>query len=82
MNIEAKIIRVGSWPKIQIVSVTEGFSQTLQNGKWENTTLEPQRFEKEILTLGKCFFDNAEAEKFMTTKAFKSLFKSIEKNWI
>ena len=82
MKVEAKIISTGSWIKIQIVSVTEGFSQTLKDGKWVNTTTEPQRFEDELLTLGKHFLNNAEAEKFMNTKSFKSLFKNLEKNWI
>lgn len=81
MNIEAKIITVGSWEKIQIVSVTEGFSQILKNGQWVNTTTEPQKFEDEILTLGTHFNDIAAAEKFMNTKHFKSLFKNIQKNW-
>lgn len=82
MKIEAKIISTGSWKKIQVVFVTEGFSQTLKDGKWVNTTSEPQRFEDEVLTLGKYFTDNVEAEKFMNTKTFKSLFKNLEKNWI
>ena len=82
MKVEAKIISTGHWMKIQIVSVTEGFSQQLKDGKWVNTTLEPRRFEDEVLTLGKCFSDNAEAEKFMNTKFFKSLFKNLEKNWV
>ncbi len=82
MKLEAKIISTGSWMKIQVVSVTEGFSQTLKDGKWVNTTSKPQRFEDEILTLGKYFSDNAEAEKFMDTKSFKSLFKNLEKNWL
>jgi hypothetical protein len=82
MKIEVKIINTGSWVKIQIVSVTEGFSQTLKNGKWVNSTSEPQRFEDEILTLGKYFSSNESAEKFMSTKSFKSLFKNLEKNWV
>jgi hypothetical protein len=82
MKVEAKIISTGSWMKIQIVSVTEAFSQTLKDGKWVNTTSEPQRFEDEVLTLGKYFSGNEEAEKFMNTKSFKSLFKNLEKNWI
>jgi hypothetical protein len=82
MALEAKIISTGTWKKIQIVSVTQDFSQTLENGKWVNTTVEPQRFEDEILTFGKYFRDNAEAEKFMDTKIFKSTFKSIQKNLV
>ena len=82
MTLEAKIIRLSHWPKIQIVSVTYGFSQRLQNGKWVNTTHEPERVESEILTLGKCFSNDEEAEKFMNTKHFKSLFKNLEKNWL
>jgi hypothetical protein len=66
--------------KIQIVSVTEGFSQTLVNGKWVNKTSEPQIFEDELLTIGKCFSDSEEASKFINTKFFKSLFKAIEKH--
>jgi hypothetical protein len=68
--------------KIQIVSVTQGFSKTLKDGKWVNTTQTPQRFEDEVLTLGQYFSDNEEAGKFMNTKHFKSLFKNIKKNWI
>jgi hypothetical protein len=82
MTIEAKIINTNSWLKIKIVSITEGFSQTLKDGKWVNTTSTPQRFEDEILTLGKYFSNELEAEKFMNTKSFKSLFKNIEKNWL
>lgn len=81
MKIETKIINTGSWMKIQIVSVTEGFKQTLKDGKWVNTTLEPERFEEEVLTLGKYFLDYSEAFNFLNTKSFKSLFKNIEKNW-
>jgi hypothetical protein len=81
MTIEAKIINTGTWDQIQIVSVTYGYSQRIQNNQWVNTTVEPQRFEDEILTLGKYFSDNEEALKFMNTKSFKSLFKNIEKNW-
>ena len=82
MKIEAKIINTGTWMKIQIVSVSYGFSQMLKDGEWVNTTAEPQRFEDEVLTLGKYFSSAKEAEDFMKTKSFKSLFKNIEKNWI
>ena len=82
MTIEAKIINTGTWDKIQIVSVQYGYSQRIENNQWVNTTIEPQRFEDEILTLGKYFSDNAEALKFMDTKFFKSLLKNIEKNYI
>jgi hypothetical protein len=82
MTLEAKIIRQGHWPKIQIVSVAYGFNQRLQDGKWVNTTSEPQRIESEILTFGKCFSNDEEAEKFMNTKHFKSLFKNLQKNWV
>ena len=81
MKLQAKIISTGTWMKIQVVSVTEGFSQTLLNGKWVNTTTEPQTFEDEVLTLGKCFEDRKSAEIFINTKAFKSMFKNLEKNW-
>lgn len=82
MKIEAKITQKSYWIQVAIVSVTEGFSQRLEGGKWVNTTTEPQRFEEEILRLGKCFSDDLEAEKFMKTKAFKSILKSVQKNWI
>lgn len=82
MTIETKIINTGYCIKIQVVSVSYGFSQRIENNKWVNTTETPQRFEDEILTLGKYFADNLEAEKFIKTKSFKSLFKNIEKNWI
>jgi hypothetical protein len=80
MTAKIKIINSGTWIKIQIVSVTEGFSQTLVNGKWVNKTSEPQIFEDELLTIGKCFSDSEEASKFINTKFFKSLFKAIEKH--
>jgi len=82
IKIEAKIISTGTWIKIQIVSVTEGYSQTLKDGKWVNTTLEPQIFEEEVLTFGRCFSNETEATKFMSTKSFNRLFTSIQKNWI
>jgi len=82
MKIEAKIINSGLWMKIQIVSVTEGFSQILKDGKWVNQTIEPERFEDEILTLAKCFTNTSEIEEFMNTKSFKSLLKNLQKNWI
>lgn len=81
-TIEFKVINTGTWYKIQIVSVSYGFSQTLKNGEWVNTTIEPQRQETEILTLGKYFNTNLDAEKFFTTKQFKSLFKNIKTNWV
>jgi hypothetical protein len=82
MQIESKIINTFPCVKITIVSVEYGFSQILKDGKWVNTTSEPERFEDEILTLGKYFINSEDAEKFMNTKAFKSLFKSVQKNWI
>ena len=82
MLIESKIIKTAYSTKITIVSVEYGFSQVLKDGKWVNTTSEPKRLEDEILTLGKYFSDEAGAEKFMNTKAFKSLFKNLQKNWI
>jgi hypothetical protein len=82
MTIESKIIKTAYSTKITIVSVEYGFSQVLKDGKWVNTTSEPERFEDEILTLGKYFINSEDAEKFMNTKAFKSLFKSLQKNWI
>jgi hypothetical protein len=82
MTIEAKIINKGYSLQIQIISVTYGYAQKLENNKWVNTTVEPQRFEDEVLTLGKYFLDDIEAESFMQKKFFKSLFKNIQKNWI
>jgi len=79
MKIEAKKISIGAWVQISIVAVEYGFSKTLQGNKWVNTTDEPQRFETEILTLGKCFNGYDEAEKFMSTKAFKQFFAAVEK---
>ena len=81
-TIESKIINKGSWNVIQIISVTFGYSQILVDGKWVNTSSVPQRFEDEILTFGKYFNNESDAEKFMNTKQFKSLFKSIKNNWI
>ena len=80
-TIKIKTITTGSWIKIQIVSVTDGFSQELQNGKWVNTSEKPELFEDEILTFGKYFFNTEEAAKFMQTKSFKYIFSSIVKNW-
>ena len=81
ITIEANTKNVGHWIKIQIVSVTYGFSQILKDGKWVNATTTPERFEDEILTLGKIFETDADANEFMKTKHFKSLLKNIEKNW-
>jgi hypothetical protein len=80
-HIEAKIINTGAFMKITIVSVESGFSQMLKNGQWVNTTTEPEKFESELLTFGKSFFDETECEKFMATKIFKSVFQGIKKNW-
>jgi hypothetical protein len=78
-TIEAKTVKTTSYIKVQIVSVQYGFSQTLQDGQWVNTTSEPQRFETEILTLGKYFESSSDTEKFMQTKAFKNLLKQVQK---
>ena len=82
MQIEAKLISTGTWIQIQIVSVTYGYSQKIENNQWVNTTVDPQRFEDEVLTLGNYFSDNTEAKSFMQKKFFKSLFKNIQKNLI
>lgn len=82
MKIEAKIINKGYSLQIQIISVTYGYKQNLENNKWVNITVEPQRFEDVILTLGNYFSDTTEAESFMQKKFFKSLFKNIQKNLI
>ncbi len=66
--------------KVSIVSVTTGFAQMLENGKWVNTTPEPQSSETEILTFGKFFSSELECEKFIAGKLFKSVFSNIEKN--
>jgi hypothetical protein len=80
-NIEAKIINNGTWFKITVVSFAYGFAQTLKDGKWVNTTDEPQRFESEVLTLGRSFVDHSDADAFMKTKPFKSLLKTLQKSW-
>jgi len=82
MQIEAITIDKSYCVKIQIVSVEYGFSKRLVNGEWVNTTPKPERIEREILTLAKCFDSHEEAKKFTTTKQFKAIFKAIEKNWI
>lgn len=82
MQIEAKLISKGTWMQIQIVSVTYGYSQKIENNQWVNTTVDKQRFEDEVLTLGNYFSSNTEAESFMQKKFFKSLFKNIQKNLI
>jgi hypothetical protein len=81
MTIEAKIINSDYWFKIQIISVSYGFSQQLMDGKWVNTTEEPERHETEILTLGKYFEGEKEAQEFMDKKCFKSLIKNLATNW-
>lgn len=80
-TIEPVIINTGVWCKIQIVIVNYGFSQILKDGKFVNTTIEPERYETEVLTIGKCFSDVNDAQDFMKTKQFKSLLKNIQKNW-
>jgi hypothetical protein len=80
MEIRSKIINSGSWLQIQIISVTFGYCKTFQNNEWVNTTVEPQRFEDVVLTLGQYFSDTTEAQSFMQKKFFKSLFKNIQKN--
>lgn len=81
MNIDVALINAGSWTKISIIDVQFGYSRMRKDGEWVNTTINPQRFESEILTLGKCFYNNEEAEKFMKTKPFKSLLNNLKKNW-
>ena len=81
-TIETKIINTGTWYKIQIVFVSYGFSQILKDGKWVNTSIKPEKQESEILTLGKYFNTITDAEKFITTKQFKSLLKNINTNWL
>ena len=81
ITIETKIINTGSWMKVSIVSVENGFSQVLKNGQWVNKTVEPERFETEILTFGQCFGSETECEKFMSAKLFKSALATIKKNW-
>lgn len=79
--IEAKVFNTGTWFKITIVSVEYGFSQRLNGEKWVNTTEEPQRFEKEVLTLGNSFVDDEDAYRFMKTPPFKALIKTLQKSW-
>jgi hypothetical protein len=79
MNIEAKIITVGSWEKVSIVAVQYGYTQHLENGQWVNSSSEPERHETEILTIGKHFESYKAAEKYMGTKFFKNLLKQVQK---
>jgi len=65
---------------IRIVSVEYGHSRILKNGEWVNVSDKPEKWETTILTFGKFFDNNEEAEKFMKTKLFKSILKNIEKN--
>ena len=81
MTIEYKIINTNVWPKVSIVSVEYGFSRTLVNGEWVNRTQQPERFETEILTFGKSFYNVEEAEKFVNSKKFKAIFKAVEKQF-
>ena len=81
MTIEAKVARGVAWWSVAIIGVTEGYTQTLENGKWVNTTSQPQRFEEEIVTFGRCFESEATAQKFLQTKPFKAILKGIEKTW-
>lgn len=80
-TLEAIITNNGTWYKVSIISVEYGFSQMLKDGKWVNTTSEPQRFEEEILVFGKTFSSKETAEEFTKGKPFKSIFKNLQKNW-
>jgi hypothetical protein len=82
MILESKIENNGTWTRIHVVSVEYGFAQMLKGDKWVNTTDEPQRFETVIITIGKSFSGHTEAESFIKTKAFKAIFKAVEKNWV
>jgi hypothetical protein len=79
MTTTVKIIRTGSWYKLSIVSVTEGHSQILKDGKWVNASSTIETFEDEILTLGKYFDTAVDAEKYAETKGFKQLLKLVQK---
>jgi len=76
MTIEAKVYQTNYCFKIEIVSVTIGFSKYLVDGEWVNITKDPERFEEVVLSLNKCFNSIADAEKFMKTRAFKALLKN------
>ena len=79
MTTEVKIVNVGSWVKVQIINVDFVFSKILKDGKWVNMTHEPERFETELLTIEKHFFDFAAAEKYVATnKTFKALLKMLQ----
>jgi len=80
-TIEVKITNAGYYFEVVIVSVEYGFSQMLKDGKWVNTSIEPKRFETEILTIGKRFNEKTDAEAFLKTKFFKDLHKAVLKNF-
>lgn len=81
-SIESRISEhSGGWLRISIISVTYGHSRILRDGEWVNTSQEPERYEEEILTLGKFFYSQLEAEQFINKKQFKALLKNISKNW-
>jgi hypothetical protein len=80
MTLEPKII-CKTWYQVTIIDVTYGFAQRLINGKWTNTTEKPTRWEDEVVCFSKFFNTYEDAEKFINTKAFKSVFKALEKNF-
>ena len=82
MTVVAKITNGGSWVRVSIVSETQGHSQILEGGKWVNRTVEPETFEEEILTFGKHFESETAANKFVASKAFKVIFKGVQKTWL
>lgn len=78
MNIKSKINNYTYYYKIQIVCVTEGWSRILKDGEWVNHTYDTN--EDVIVEIGKCFDTTSDAEVFIESKQFKSLFKVVEKN--
>ena len=80
MIIEAKII-YGHWPQVSIVHIEMGYSQRLLNGVWVNVENEAVPHVTELLKFGKYFENESKAEKFIESKAFKSILKNIEKNY-
>lgn len=80
MKFVQQIEKVGFWEKIKIVRIDMDYKRTLKDGEWV-VSEEPVEWKTEILTLEKCFDGYDQAVKYMQTKAFKALLKTVESNF-
>lgn len=77
-QIIAKSKTIGTWCKVQILELSTGMTQMLQDGKWVDYKVETT--EKNILEIGKFFDDHEQADKYIkTNKSFKQLLKLVQK---